>query len=219
MEEKVKKEYFTRISSITLENLARVLLNPNEWRTVMALIRKTYGYKKVKDRISLSQFQSLTGLDRKNQSKALKSLEKKGVILKEKAYINSYSVNKDYAEWIVAGQPPGMTHEEKDKLVVFKSELVVPEGQSLVVTPPHTIDNTIDILQDKENTQKSEPDDTASACASAGITDEKGLRSVEDIRKEHPDAKKVPSGTTGGQWIATWKDPSKKNGAGYERCS
>jgi len=218
MGERSKREYFTRVSSTTLEELAKVRLNPNEWRTLMALIRKTYGYRKARDRISISQFQSLTGLDRKNQVKALKSLEGKGIILKEKSNISIYSLNKDYADWIVAGRPPVMTDGEKDKLVAFKSKLVVPEGQPPVVVSPPTIDNTIDILQEKEGVKKPELNDTAFACSPAEIEDEKEFRLIEDIRKEHPDAIRAPYGRTRGKWMATWKDPSKKSGFCYERC-
>jgi len=218
MGERSKKEYFTRVSSTTLEELAKVRLSPNEWRTLMALIRKTYGYRKARDRISISQFQSLTGLDRKNQVKALKSLEGKGIILKEKSSISIYSLNKEYADWIVAGRPPVMADGEKDKLVAFKSKLVVPEGQSPVVGSPPTIDNTIDILQEKESIKKPELNDTAFACAPAEIEDEKELRSVEDIRKEHPDARRMPFGFAGDSWIAIWRDPTKKDGIDGEKC-
>ncbi len=164
MEEK-KKKYFTRISSTTLEHLAKARLTPNEWRTVMALVRKTYGYQKSYDRISISQFQAMTGLERKRQVGALKSLVRKGIVLMRHGYINSYALNRKYSQWAVAGSPPAMTPEGADKLVAFRSQLVAPAEQILVAGLPHTIDNTIDKLQRSEDLQISDLNHTLLADA------------------------------------------------------
>ncbi len=198
MEEKEKK-YFTRISSTTLENLAKARLTPNEWRTVMALVRKTYGYQKSHDRISISQFQSMTGLERKRQVGALKSLVRKGIVLMRHGHINSYALNRKYSQWVVAGSPPVMTSEEADKLVAFRSQLVAPAGQLPVAGPPHTIHNTIDSIQKNENLQISDLNHTlladarleavaplvttAFACAPADIVDQR-VPDTEGIRIE-----------------------------------
>ena len=235
MEEKAKREYFTRISSRTLENLAKLKITPNEWRTMMALVRKTYGYQKTKDKISLSQFQSLTGLERKRQVMALKSLVRKGIILKETGYINSYSVNKEYAEWLVAVPPPGMTSKEADKLVALRSELVAPEGQLPVAGPPHTIDNTKYILQGSEEyknfvledialsnaryERENIMDDTASALpASAEPVAGKRLRSFEEIRREHPEARRIAMELPGSHFFAVWKNLPTDEGFNSEIC-
>ncbi len=168
MEEKEKRKYFTRVSSVTLEHLSKTKLTPNEWRTVMALFRKTYGYQKTHDRISFSQFELMTGLEHKRQVCALQSLERKRIIIMEPGQINTYSLNKNYAEWVVAGSPLAMTTEEADKLVAFRSQLVAPAGQLLVAGPPHTIDNTIDNLQGSVDLQILDLNNTLLADARLG---------------------------------------------------
>lgn len=160
MEEKVKREYFTKVPCRTLENLAKLRVSTNEFRTIMVVVRKTYGFHKDKDRISLSQFQKLTGLDRKRQVCALRSLVNKGILLKESSYIRTYEINRKFYEWMVSGQPLSMLQEDKKKLVAFKEKLVADAGQILVAGSPHTIDNLVDILQRNEDFQDFIIDDT-----------------------------------------------------------
>lgn len=235
MEEKVKREQFTMIPNKALEHLAKVKLSPNESRTVMALNRKTYGFQKDEDRISISQFQDMTRLERKRQIEALKSLVKKRIILKETGSINSYALNENYAEWVVAGPPPARTPAEEDRLVALRSKLVASEGQLPVAGPPHTIDNTIDILQKKECAKNPDRIDLSLAIARAiGMTDgnniaftsssnamptRKRLRTIEEIRVDHPEVIKIHVAKAGGKCCALWLDPSKKGGRALEECA
>jgi phage replication O-like protein O len=53
-----------------------------ELKVLMVIIRKTFGWHKVKDRISLNQLEILTGLERRHVSKAIKSLCEKRLICK-----------------------------------------------------------------------------------------------------------------------------------------
>ena len=139
MKKKVKKDFFTRISSKTLENLAKVKLSPTEWQTIMALVRKTYGWQKVKDRISITQFEGLTELPRKSQCRALKGLVGKNIVIKEKGYITKYSINKNYDEWLKSNETLSC-----EVMSETTPEVVSGGGKSLVSVPTHTIDTTID---------------------------------------------------------------------------
>jgi phage replication O-like protein O len=53
-----------------------------ELKLLMVIMRKTFGWHKLRDRISLSQLEEITGLERKHISKASKSLIEKGLITK-----------------------------------------------------------------------------------------------------------------------------------------
>jgi len=272
MEEKSKKTPFTRVPHVTLERLARVRLKPNEWRTVMALMRKTYGYHKSKDRISLSQFEKMTGMDRKRQSSALKSLRGKRIFAMKPGPINTYALNWKGDGWLVAGSPLDMTPEDKDRLVALRSKPVAFVEELPVAGVPHTIDNTIDNhtidkLQESKDSQSFVVDgtfladahpqkitlsDNAFACAPAETEDESmpsvrdegvktehpyagpseqvmtidiiappveaRLRSIHEIRKEHPDAIRNPFGVEPGRWSASWRDSSATLGYRSERC-
>jgi phage replication O-like protein O len=50
------------IANEIVEALARTPLSGNEFRVLFALFRKTYGWHRKEDRISLTQFQAITGL-------------------------------------------------------------------------------------------------------------------------------------------------------------
>jgi phage replication O-like protein O len=94
------KNGFTRIANEILEALAKVNLSAYETRTLLALLRKTYGFQKKEDRISVSQFQKITGLKRQHQSRALKELEERQIITRiGDGFINNYLFQKDFSKW------------------------------------------------------------------------------------------------------------------------
>lgn len=95
-----KENGHTDIANELVEQLAKINLRPYEWRTLWAMWRKTWGWHKKEDKISLSQFQELTGLERRHQRRALKTLIEKNIITRNKdEYIVSYSFQKDYTQW------------------------------------------------------------------------------------------------------------------------
>jgi len=95
-----KEDGYTQIPNELLEQLAKIKLNSCEGRTIFALIRKTYGWHKETDRISISQFEKLTGLNRSSQCRALKSLVDRNVFIKDMTnYITAYGIQKDYTKW------------------------------------------------------------------------------------------------------------------------
>lgn len=91
---------FTRIANELLEALAQIRI-PGEARQVLdVILRKTYGYGKVADAISLSQFVLATGILKPNVCASLNQLRKMNLIIqKDNATANIYSINKDYTSW------------------------------------------------------------------------------------------------------------------------
>src|SRR5574341_216670 len=63
---------FTKVPNSLLERLCKVNLAKYEWRVLLFILRKTYGYHKQSDRIPLSQFSQGTELDRRHVFRALK---------------------------------------------------------------------------------------------------------------------------------------------------
>lgn len=92
---------YTAIANTILEKLAQARLSGSEWQIVIFIFRKTYGYKKKEDWISLSQFEQGCGIDRKNVCRYLKRLVAKQMIFKNE---NRFSFNKNYTQWVVAKQ-------------------------------------------------------------------------------------------------------------------
>ena len=91
---------YTRIANEIIDHLAKIHLSPNEWRTLFALWRKTYGWNRVADRISITQFQRLTGLDRRHQVRTLHALARKNLItVTTISYIHTYRFQKNFDLW------------------------------------------------------------------------------------------------------------------------
>ncbi len=98
-----KENGFTAIANEILDHLALPGINGSEYRLAILVLRKTYGFAKKKDYISLTQFQKGTGMQRQNVVETLKSLVVKRLLLKEKSL---YQFNKNWEEWVVAKRLP-----------------------------------------------------------------------------------------------------------------
>lgn len=117
------------------EQFARLHLSGNEWQVLWVVLRKTWGWHKKEDSISLSQFEKMTGLSRPSVSEALNKLVgKKVLVVKKEPYINIYVFNKLYSEWIVPKKVlvgfSVSTSRENGKTLVPKKELkLVPKKE------------------------------------------------------------------------------------------
>ncbi len=93
---------FTEIANEIMEALAKTR-TPGEPRQVLdVILRKTYGWHKKKDRISISQFHETTGIKKPSIIRAIKTLlAMKLIIVSEKANSmgHEYEFNKDYETW------------------------------------------------------------------------------------------------------------------------
>ena len=80
METPQLEDGYVRIANKIMEALARIRI-PGESRQVLdAIIRKTYGWGKTKDKISLSQFVKMTGLKKVTVCKAISKLKQMNII-------------------------------------------------------------------------------------------------------------------------------------------
>ena len=97
---------YLRIAQQLVDQFCRRCFNGQEWRILWAVIRKTYGYNKREDAISLSQFREITGMDCKSVARTLKCLRIKNVLIcKESRAGNVYKINKNFDAWLVAKLP------------------------------------------------------------------------------------------------------------------
>ncbi len=94
---------YTRIANELLEHLTKdAKISVGELKILLTVIRKTYGFKKTTDRISLSQFEKSTGYHRANVCRMIKSLVDEKYLLKKENY---YKINKNWEQWGVAKRP------------------------------------------------------------------------------------------------------------------
>jgi phage replication O-like protein O len=69
-----KEDGYTPIAHTILEALAKHVISPDEWRVLMMIFRKTYGWNKKIDSISLSEFSKFTGIKRNHISRITRQL-------------------------------------------------------------------------------------------------------------------------------------------------
>lgn len=93
------------IANEIIEALAHYRIPGEAMQCLWVVFRKTYGWKKVEDEISLSQFSILTGLSRSSTVRGIKWLVTKKILLCYKevtTYANKYKFNKNFDLWCVS---------------------------------------------------------------------------------------------------------------------
>jgi phage replication O-like protein O len=114
------EEGYTPIANEIAEALMKINLSAYESRVLWFLFRKTYGWGKKTDWISLSQFSKCIGIDRRLVHRAVKSLSSKKMIVIERddGIRIRYGFQKDYDKWKVSSKK--MTVIKGDDLLSSK---------------------------------------------------------------------------------------------------
>ncbi len=95
-----KEDGFTPIANEIMDALMRTRILVYDRMVLDCIIRKTYGWNKKADSISLSQFQEATGIARQNVCRSLRSLSRRNLIIVNKDNrITTYQFQKDYTLW------------------------------------------------------------------------------------------------------------------------
>lgn len=118
----------TRIANELLEAMCRVGFSARQWAVVMAVVRKTYGYGKKADDISLGQLSAMTGIAKPHVSRAVNDLVAAGVLRRSAGtFGNSLSLNKRYKQWTVGDAGQWVTDSVKQGLL--KEQRGLPEQE------------------------------------------------------------------------------------------
>jgi len=145
---------YTSLANDIMDHLAGIRV-PGEARQVLDFIlRKTYGWHKKEDPISLTQFEKATGLKRANVVRSLKTLLRMNIIYKGSINLDTPSINndttniqvygfqKDFDSWrVVSKQIPS---------IITDTEGSIKSGKRVVSELIHTKDK----LQKKTNKRK-----------------------------------------------------------------
>jgi len=96
-----KENGYTAIANEIMEALSGIRISGEATQCLYVVLRKTYGFNKKEDKISLSQFVSLTKMPKATVCRALVKLAKMNIIIikNDNAIANSYSFNKLYSSW------------------------------------------------------------------------------------------------------------------------
>lgn len=110
----LEANHWTPVPNEIMEGLARVQLRPHEARVIACILRKTFGFhaeghpkniRKTRDRISLSQIETATGLGRRRAHEALSGIGKRHIIsvrAGKDRQPKSYGINRDIAQWTLS---------------------------------------------------------------------------------------------------------------------
>jgi phage replication O-like protein O len=147
-----KENGFTPISNEILDNLVKLRIPPSEKDLCMFVLRKTYGFHKKTDRISLTQFELATLLSRPTVVKSLKNLITRNILVKAGLL---FSFNKNYDSWVVnAGLlvkscnlygKRGLTKNGKRGLTYKRKKIMTKE------IPELRSENVVSIIKSFEN--------------------------------------------------------------------
>jgi len=146
---------YLRIANEIVDKLCSYRLSGEEWMVLLTILRKTYGYQKKEDVISLSQFFKATGLAKPSICRAINKLVEKKVISK-KATGNGYSYcfNKIFTTWKPLAKKRPISSIVNDHLQKSDLLLTKKRPQKKYIKENITKENNIYILP-KEKKEKS----------------------------------------------------------------
>ena len=133
-----------KIANDIFDALARIRISGEARQVLDVIIRKTYGFNKKEDAISLSQFSLFTGMGRNDVCRALNKLVSMNLILKKETTIaNSYRLNKDFDTWkSLAKKRPQSQKRESGSLKKENNRTQKRDIQKTVTKDTITKDNT-----------------------------------------------------------------------------
>jgi len=128
---------FTRIANELFDAVIRSEFSKRELKIILLIIRKTYGFGKKTDDMTLTQIANATGLDLAHVSKAVKVLFERKVLLKRQGRFGLIlGINKDYGEWITLPKQQGVAKTASEPCQ--NGKLTLPKQQTQKITPKET---------------------------------------------------------------------------------
>jgi phage replication O-like protein O len=104
-----KENGYTAIANEIMDALVKYPLPGVQMQCLLFIFRKTYGFNKKVDSISLTQFEKATNVDRRHIHRAIKELVKKRLIVTVNSVTKegtkkttTYRFNKRYKNWLVS---------------------------------------------------------------------------------------------------------------------
>ena len=123
------------IANEIAEAMARINLSAYESRILWVIWRKTYGWHKKMDMISVTQFEKVTGLKRWHVARTLSELVQRNIVTRiGNNRIISYGFQKDYTKWkdiTKRGNDIGkskVSGESKKKIITRIGNRSLPKG-------------------------------------------------------------------------------------------
>jgi phage replication O-like protein O len=148
---------YTPIANEILESLVRTHLSSNQWRVLLCIIRRTYGFHKKVDYIANRQIVEATGLCKAVVSRALHDLNDLSLIVRTGKLIG---FQKDWGKWGKLAEQSTLSTtlaelQTTEKLAIPSTELA---ESSTKVSSPRVTQNIKDTYQDISATRGKSPE-------------------------------------------------------------
>lgn len=192
---------YIAISIEFFDKLRTMHLSGNEWIILLFVMRKTWGWHKKSDRISLTQFTENTKLNRSTANKNIKSLvAKKILVAKQQPVGNIYQIQKDYSLWV--------TSCKTDTGCRFDTQVVAKLTKLVAKQQPTKDTNTKDTIQKIERVALHDLDDSHFQ-----LIAERYNVPIEFVRSKYDDMVNwsESNGKQKKDWIATLRNWVKKD--------
>jgi len=131
----------TRIANEILDALIAANLSGHEFRIALLIIRKTYGFQKCEDTVSLSQMMKATGFKKIRCSQVINKLQLQNIVTVTEncnGLYKKYKFNKDLDVWAIPLQKSVTVTEKRYRPLqksVTTKETITKERKDIV---PHT---------------------------------------------------------------------------------
>ena len=111
---------FTRIANELLEAIISFPFTKRETVILLSVIRKTYGFNKKHDAVSMWQLAAMSGLDRAHVSRCVKDLMLRNILtdgndsrVSRGVEIKSLGLNKNYSQWLTVAKSAPLPNQHR----------------------------------------------------------------------------------------------------------
>lgn len=148
---------YTKINNQILDDLMAASLTAAQFKIVLAVIRKTYGYNKKSDKISGSQLAGMVDLSKPKVAKALSALVRANVI-KRPSQRSNLTFNKYRNEWDLDALRDCRNGQSQARdCRNGQSKIAEMGNQQKTISKVTTISNDIVVVDDKSPTVWQKP--------------------------------------------------------------
>jgi len=162
----------TDIANEIIDYLCGYRISGEEWQVLWVIIRKTYGWHKKQDWISLSQFCELTQMPKSSVCRAIRKLIVKKVIIKNNSV---YLFNKNYSMWT-------REYSKYDREKIFKRDNYTCHwcGKKFPISQLE-VDHLIPLVENGSNKE----DNLVTSCRTCNR--QRGIKKLNEMQKKKSD--------------------------------
>ena len=146
---------YTPIANELLEALFQSELSRCEYQIVLAIIRKTYGYHKKEASIGNSQLALMTGIDRCNVGRTIRTLTDRHILIRgTDTKKHTIGINKYYKEWLLPIKAGKIKKPAKNNEVMGDLNTEVITAEKCHISPVIEVTHDLDLVANGLNSEQ-----------------------------------------------------------------